>query len=218
MAKTTAPLLSFDGSGQVAKTQVYSSWRGIPYVRRYTIPQNPRTNKQTETRDIFAMLNTAWLYAPTLLTAPWELYATGRPFLARNAFMGENIKTMRSYPAQTDLANFLASPGAKGGIPPESVVTTPSSTTATVAVALPDTPQDWTLEAGVAIVTKDQAPAAAFVGPWIAVEDTASPESIALTGLTAETDYIVSVYLRWLKANGDLAYSRSITDQFTTTA
>jgi len=53
MPKTTAPLLSFDARGQIAHTQVYSSWRGRPYVRRYSVGTNPNTSDQQLTRNAF---------------------------------------------------------------------------------------------------------------------------------------------------------------------
>src|SRR6185295_19057169 len=64
MAKLTAPLLSFEGSGQIARTQVYSTWKGIPYARRYTIPANPRSTSQVQTRSVFSWLNFIWRTAP----------------------------------------------------------------------------------------------------------------------------------------------------------
>ena len=107
MAKTTAPLLSFGANGQIAKTQVYASWRGVKYSRRYVVPANPRTTAQQLTRTTFAFMREMWKVAPSGLKAPWDAFATGKPFLGLNKFVGENIRVLRSQP---DMANFIGSP------------------------------------------------------------------------------------------------------------
>src|SRR5690606_27546113 len=88
MGKTTAPLLSFDASGTLAKTVVYSRWRGISYARRHVIPANPRTIPQQFNRLAFATLREMWKVAPPAAQAPWDAFATGRPFTGMNAFIG----------------------------------------------------------------------------------------------------------------------------------
>ena len=54
MARVTAPLFSLDARGQVGRAIVYSIWKGINYVRRYIVPQNPQTADQTHVRTIFS--------------------------------------------------------------------------------------------------------------------------------------------------------------------
>jgi len=77
MAKTTAPLLSFGASGQIAQTQVYSKWKGRAYVRRYTVPANPNTTEQQLTRSVFSFLQSVYKFATPDFTAAWEAYANG---------------------------------------------------------------------------------------------------------------------------------------------
>jgi len=62
MARVFAPLCSFDARGQVARAIVFSIWKGINYVRRYIIPQNPQTAAQTYVRAIFSMAVDGWHY------------------------------------------------------------------------------------------------------------------------------------------------------------
>ena len=50
MAKLKAPLLSLGASGQLAKTLVFFSWKGINAVREYVVPANPDTTKQQTQR------------------------------------------------------------------------------------------------------------------------------------------------------------------------
>lgn len=215
MAKTTAPLFGFDAAGQVGSTLVFSSWRGVPYARRYTVPSNPRTAAQTTTRTVFSTMSTMWVFAPSLLVAPWNAYATGKQFLGRNAFMGQNIGLMRG---ESDMQLFRASPGARGGLPPNSITATPGSTQISVAFDLPDTPPDWTLVGSTAIAFIDQDPESEFATQIHANQETSAPETNVLSGLTATELYVVAGFLEWTKPNGETAYSVSLSDTATPTS
>lgn len=61
MARVKGPLFSIEASGSVAKTIVYSQWKGRNYVRQHTIPLNPQSATQMNVR-----------YALTLLVAAWQ--------------------------------------------------------------------------------------------------------------------------------------------------
>lgn len=207
MAKTAAPLLSFTASGQIGNAQVYGSWRGVQYARRYVVPANPRTTAQQETRGVFRTLSAMFLTSPGLVRAPWFLAAQGRPLTDRNLFIGQNLRVVRE---EEDLENFIASPGAKGGLPPTSMTVVPGDTQLTVQIAAPPTPVGWTLEAVVAAAFLDQAPDATWVGTWHAGEDTSDPDEVLLEGLTNTETYIVSGWTRWTKADGRPAYGPSL--------
>ncbi len=73
MAKLKAPLLSLGASGALAKTLVFFPWKGIPVVREYVVPSNPKTALQTTQRsyvaDAVAMVHTAQARALTPLTS-----------------------------------------------------------------------------------------------------------------------------------------------------
>lgn len=217
MAKTTAPLLSFDASGGIADTMVFSRWRGIPYVRRHVIPANPRSTAQTLTRDIFRTLNSMWLNASSELIAPWDAFATGRPFVGRNAFIGQNITLLRDDPPLTTMETFRGSPGAKGGLAPEAMVLTPGAGTIDAALTVPATPSGWTLTQSVGVAFPDQDPSAVWSGSFVTETTLATPWTLNFSGLEATTDYVVSAWLQWEKPNGDVAYSVSLTDIATTT-
>lgn len=47
-------------SGTVAKTGVYSNWKGIQYRRKHVIPHNPKTAKQTTVRGSFTDAVSHW--------------------------------------------------------------------------------------------------------------------------------------------------------------
>jgi hypothetical protein len=47
-------------SGQMGKSSIASSWKGRPYVKAYTVPDNPRTERQQENRNRFGGAKDAW--------------------------------------------------------------------------------------------------------------------------------------------------------------
>lgn len=214
MAKTTAPALSFGARGAIAKTMVYSKWRGVPYVRQHVIPANPKTTKQTSVRASFALLREIFKLAPPALIAPWNSFATGRPFTGMNKFVGENQRVLNQ---QTDLTNFIASPGAKGGLPPASIaVTSPIAGEAHVVATLPDLPDGWTANGIYAVALLQQAPDGFFTGGVNMAGPGATPfTTLDITGLTTGQDYVVAVYLSQLRPDGSTAYSVSVSDVVT---
>src|ERR1700749_673659 len=145
MPKVSAPLLSFGASGQIAKSQVYATWKGVPYVRRYAVPANPRTTKQVNNRNIWQMINTAWLYAPALVREPFDAFTSGKPLTGRNKFFSENQKLLAVQPTPDDLTGFVMSPGANGGLPPSTLVVTPGATQLTLSATYPDAPSGWSI-------------------------------------------------------------------------
>jgi len=207
MAKTTAPLLSFSASGQIAKTQVYSKWKGRGYVRRHVVPSNPQTAEQTLTRNAFTWLQSVYKLAPALVTAPWEAYAGGLVMTSRNAFTKSNLPILR--PA-TDLSVMNMSPGALGGLPPATVVATPGAGQLSIAITAPATvPTGWTIAKAVAAVILDQNPQSDSDYTIDAGEDATSTYAVVLTGLDAAL-YQVFGWLVWTRPDGKLAYSPSV--------
>lgn len=215
MAKPVGGLLSFDARGQVAKTIVFSSWRGRGYVRRYVTPANPQTAEQQLTRDTFSWLSQVWKRAPTLFQAPWQAYAQGQPLTDRNAFNKFNVGVLRS---KADLVDMVFSPAAKGGLPPVSAVCTPGSTQLSIAVTTPTPPSGWTLAAAVGAAIRDQDPQSGLLYDITAAEDTTSTYAVVLTGLTASVLYQWGVWLRWTKPDGSTAYSIALRGDDTPTA
>lgn len=207
MAKTTAPLLSFGASGALAKAMVFATWRGIPYVRRYVVPENPRTVAQTLTRDIFRTLSDMWKIMGSIAIAPWRTFTISKPLTDRNAMMGKNIATLRGDPNMND---FIGSPGARGGLAPNSIVTLAGIGDITVTFTNPAAPPGWTLVAAQALAFPDQAPEAPLVGPVTEGQDVVDPlDTVVLTGL-APGLHQVSAWLKWTKPDGLVAYGASI--------
>lgn len=217
MARTTAPLLGFSAEGQIAKTMVYGTWRGVKYARRYVVPGNPRTVAQQLTRTTFATLRKMWKLSSSDGRAPWTAYATGRPFLNLNAFLGENMKVVRG---DANFNDFLGSPGARGGLPPESVTAVAGAAGGSVDVSftIPAAPVGWVHLESVAVAFPDQNPALDFVGP-LRFGKVANPvTTIPVLSLGSAVPCQISMWLVWTKPNGQLAYSVGITNTATSSA
>lgn len=215
MSKVVAPLLSFEGSGQIAKTQVYSTWKGIPYVRRYVVPANPRSSDQVLTRTAFTFLNYVWRTAPADFVAPWTAAAQGRPLTNRNLFIKQNNSMLRT---AADLTGLVMSPGAKGGIA-STITITPGAAQLTFAGSDPTPlPAGWTVVALVGAAIKQQDPQTDQFYEVFTASDTTSPFSVVMSGLEAATAYVAAgwwVYQRSASLT-DLAYSAATGEEVTT--
>lgn len=216
MSRVTAPLLSFDGRGQIAKTQVYASWRGIPYVRRYTVPANPRSTGQTLTRTAFSFLNNVWKLAPADFIAPWTEAAKGQQFFNRNLWLSKNTSMLRT---ASDLTGIIISPGAKGGIASPITITAGNDQLTFAGTTPAPLPSGWSIVQLVGAAIKQQDPQSGTDFEITVVKDTSDPYSVVMTGLDSVTPYVAAawwVYQRSAVAT-DLAYSAAVGAEFTTT-
>jgi len=214
MAKTTAPLFGFGATGSLGKAIVFGSWRGVGYARRHVIPANPKSTGQVLTRDIFRNLDVRWKQAGPIMRAPWDRFAVGQKFVGRNAYLGKNVNLTRP---ETDLDDYIGSPGAKGGLAPLTLVLTSVAAGGIEAVVTaPAPPTGWTLTAAQATMLKEQTPQAVVTDIVQEGEDLAAPFSIDIVGLDT-VEYQVQAWLKWLKADGSIAYGASISDQIVVT-
>lgn len=216
MAKIVAPLLSFEGSGQIAKTQVYSTWKGIPYARRYTQPANPRSTEQMKTRDVFSWLNFTWRVAGTDFVAPWKAAVVGRPMIDRNLWIKQNNSFLREL---TTLEGMTFSPGAKGGLTSPITITGGANQITFAGTAPTPLPSGWDIVALVGAAIRDQDPHGGTDFEVFTATDLSDPYSAVITGLDAATDYAAAgwwVYQRSASLT-DLAYSAANAVIVTTT-
>ena len=214
MAVLTAPLFSFDARGKLGGALVFGNWRGVPYVRRMVIPANPKTSGQILTRGIFAALELRWKQGGTLMRAPWDRFAVGRKFVGRNAYLGKDIAATHG---DADMANYIGSPGAKGGLPPASLaLTTVAVGGIEATITAPAAPDGWVLTSGIATALKDQAPEAVVTDVIQEGEQVALPGDVLFTGLDAAT-YFVQAWLKWAKPDLSVAYGVSIVDSILVT-
>lgn len=209
MAGVVAPLLSFGASGQIAKTQVYSTWKGRPYVRRYVVPANPRSTGQTLTRDTFSWLNDVWKVSPVDFQSVWDLAASGQVLTDRNLWIKKNLTILK--PLST-LTGIILSPAAKGGLIGEITVT-PGNDQITVAGAPPAVlPAGWTVLRMIAAIIRDQDPQTGTLFNIVTMTDAATPYSVIFTGLVNATTYFAGAWFEYQKSAlaTDLAYGPSV--------
>ena len=218
MAKLTGPLLSFGATGQIGKTMVIGTWRGIDYARQYVVPANPQTTAQQANRTRFAFLRELWKLSPSEVRAPWTAFATGRKFLNFNAFVGENNRLLVG---ETDMQAAIMSPGARGGLPPVSVSASTGSSSGEVDVdfTLPtQIPDGWTITQIAAAAIQDQDPTGIFSGPFVADTAANPATSLTLTGLGAGENCVAYGWVEYEKPDGLTAYSVSLADTATSGA
>lgn len=214
MARTTAPLLSFSAGGQIAKTQVYASWKGRPYVRRYAIPSNPKTVDQMETRNTFSWLNNVWKFMPAGALDAWNAYALNNRFTNRNGFMKINLGPLRE---EADLTNFIFSPAANGGLPAASMTLTPGNDQIQVVLVPPALPSGWTVDKAVTAMIRQQDPQTGTLYGVDSEEDATDPYDMTITGLASAQTYVVGGWFVYNKPDGTFAYGQALMDDALTT-
>jgi len=117
MSKLTAPLLSFSASGQIAKTMVASTWKGIPYMRKYVIPANPQTDAQQDQRGYVTSVVSAWknYYTHAVGRTAWNRSATAssKTMSGFNMFASQAIKVIKTDPNASFAIYVHATAGQK---------------------------------------------------------------------------------------------------------
>lgn len=134
MARVVGPLQSFEASGKLAGSIVYSRWKGRPYVRQLVTPANPKSAGQVAMRAMMRFLATQWAGLATVDQATWdELAATGNysPF---NAFTSANQRRWANYSMPSQ-----AYPPTEALTPPDVPTLAVSAGVRDVTVTLGDT-------------------------------------------------------------------------------
>ncbi len=75
MATTKAPLFGLDASGSFAGAIVFSKWRGRTYVRRLSIPANPRSILQRGMRSVFKFITQDYTNLTAAQKSSWSTLA-----------------------------------------------------------------------------------------------------------------------------------------------
>ncbi len=207
MSRTTAPLLSFGASGQIAKTQVYASWKGRAYARRYVIPANPNSTEQQKTRSAWTWLNDFYRLLPGAATEAWDKAALSRQLMGRNLLLKQNVTDFRT---ATDLTGLIAVPSAGGGVAPGSMVITPGSGSLSCAMASPSLPPGWTISAAFAMAMLDGDPTTDDPSVITEGTDTSAPYTVVLSSLTAGQLYDVWGWFKYVKPDTSFAYSGQV--------
>lgn len=160
MAKVQGPLLSMGGTGQIGKSQVYATWKGRPYARRYVVPSNPQSTEQTKTRTAFGFLSDLWRLATSDLQAPWKAFAKGKPLTDRNVWLSKNLLWLRpqGFAAKTTLLGMILSPGANAGLVATPAMTLTGGDAVFTADAPDPLPAGWSIVGYVGVAIPEQDP------------------------------------------------------------
>lgn len=204
MPDLTAPLLSLDARGTIAKTITYSHWRGIKYARQRVIPNNPNTTAQQAVRKVFANLSTIWLYLPAYATLSNQDSSAGKPLTDRNIFVRNNAANLYADADYSHFSPYAAARGGPGGIV-DGIVN--ASTQVTDNVTPPATPDGWTLTRVAGILIRDSDPTTDTPYPTVEMNDASSTYSLVWTGLTNGEDYYGQSAVEWLRPDGFRAWS-----------
>lgn len=217
MAKLTGPLLSFGAEGQIGKSMVVASWRGVKYARQYVKPANPQTQAQMNIRLLFAYLREMWKRAPAEIIETWNAFAKGRPYTGMNKLVGENVRVLKN---QSDMNGIIFSPGSNGGLMQvsQTAVTGAGSGEIDWTATAPVEPTDWIVVRAIAVAVPDADPTGLFLGGWAVDTDGTAPFAGTLSGLDPATDYQVGIYLEWSKPDGSTAYGASASSLVTSGA
>ncbi len=210
MAKVIGPLMSLGARGRIAKVVNYQTWKGRQYVKQHVDGLDPRTQAQILSRDTFAVGDAIWVSALDLFKRPWDLLASGQVKSGYNSWQGQYILRNRG---RSDLLNLNFSPGAKGGLRPDSVSIFSGSQDINVFLVSPTTPQGWVLDSAIAGTVRDGDPASTLFPQMTVAEDDITQEFVHLPGLTPGANYVVSGWLRWTKPDGSTAYGPALPPQ-----
>lgn len=214
MSRTVAPLLSFGASGAIAKTQVYATWKGIAYARRYVIPANPNTAEQQETRSVFSWLVNSWKFADAAVIAAFDAYAEGQPLTGLNAYIKQNLPDLRG---ASDISTLVFSPGARSGFASPLITLTPGNDQIQAVLDAPTLPAGWTITTARFAAIRQQDPSSGILYTMTPEDDASAPYDVTITGLASAQTYVVGGWFEFLRPDGKTAYGRSISDTALTT-
>jgi hypothetical protein len=122
MAVVKGPLFSLDASGSIAKSIVFSKWRGRNYVRRHAIPSNPRSGLQLGVRAVLKFITQDYTNLSDAIKEAWSDLAAGTNITLLNASIALNVAAARRD------EGIIRSPGESAGTTPDaaaSFVVTP---------------------------------------------------------------------------------------------
>lgn len=95
MASTKAPLFGLDASGTVAGAIVFSKWRGRTYVRRHSVPANPKSGLQVGIRAAMKFLSQNWTALSDAIKAEWDAADAAANITSLNSWAKYNVPRKR---------------------------------------------------------------------------------------------------------------------------
>lgn len=204
-------------SGRFGGT-VHTNWKGIDIVRRFAKPSNPNSVTQQDTRNAFRSLTQSYTLMSPFLRAAWVSYATGKPLIARNVWIGRNVPQLTG---STDLQDLVGTPGDASTIPLVAFSAVGGVGTITPTITAPSAPTGWSIEEVVLCACKDWSPSSSAPpgagAQWFEQNDGSAPYNTPITGL-APNNYAAFAFIVWLAPDGSSRYSAATAvDQVTVT-
>lgn len=180
MAKLIGPLFSLSASGKLAKTLVYSDWKGINYARQYVVPANPNSASQQVQRGYLTLAVQIFHSTVNVLNAldfanlNRKAGLNAKPLSGFNDFVKSIVNTSVAGVALVNLHNTVCGTPADGGV---EIVADSGVSTAAVKIKYGTTPRALT-------VTQDRDEAAVAGGT----------HTFTLAGLTVGATYFYKIY------------------------
>lgn len=122
MARVKGPLFSMDARGSVGKAIVFSIWKGVNYVKRHSIPSNPKSAAQVSFRSQMTFLSQIWAGLTAGNKATWDTRADSLNISPFNAFVGYSMSRWNHYKAGTK-----EYPAGEAGVGGDAPTTTPAA-------------------------------------------------------------------------------------------
>ena len=113
MAVVYGPLMSVRASGKFAGALVFSNWKTRPYVRRLSIPANPRSGGQLSMRAMNTFLAQYYASLTSAQDLDWQTRADANNYSRFNAYMSANMRRWggNNFPSKLDPATEDGTPG-----------------------------------------------------------------------------------------------------------
>jgi hypothetical protein len=175
MAKLVNPLLSGAARGK-ANGQVYNTWRGIAYCKKFTSPAQPRTTLQLAARALLSSYVASWKTITQAQRDAWDVYAadhlqtdwTGTPLrlTGQNWYISCNVNASRMGGSAITSPPTTAAPTA-----PTGIVITKATADMKVAWTTPSTGTtklEFRLQGPHSAGAKGRYPKSKFKVAWIA--------------------------------------------------
>jgi hypothetical protein len=198
-------------SGRFGGT-VHSNWKGIDVVRRFAKPSNPNTNAQKWVRSTFKNLTVSYVLQTSQLRNAWLSFALGKPFIARNSWIGKNVPLLST---SGSLLPMLVTPGDASTLPLVSMSAVGGVGTITPTIVAPSPAAGWSITSVVTVACKDYDPSMGPVDPstiaWYEIEDASAPYNAPITALPAGS-YFVASFIKWQAPDLSDRYSAAIND------
>ena len=118
---------------------------------------------------------------------------------------------------EVDLLSWNISPGAKGGLPPLTIVaSSPGVNDINLLLTQPTPPTGWTLTSAQGFAIRDQDPQTGILYDTTEDEDLAGL-NVLLPSLTTAVLYVCGAWTKWAKPDTSVAYSVALMTTFTPT-